>query len=297
MRGEQSILAPSNLAMGLLVAAVCAVATTAHAERGEGPAAASLGPPSGALLWSNVSEAGMGQDFSSAMVLPGGGGDVLLLVPDCDTGPCDTHHLGRLRSSTGALKWGVPQPPGFTALALAGAEAAPVAVVWTTQMSGTAIRAHDATSGQLIWERDNLLLDDPAIAVSTDAFFVTGVVTGAVSELGVRAIALSLQDGSVLLNATVAEDNTTNSACAGHNGKLTCQRCGCAWNPTLGQCQRIDWYARSATLVRPGPAAGAMALIGTEVSEIDSGTGFIMALDLADGHTRWIARNVTAARL
>ena len=279
----------------LLFALACAL-TAEHVA-----AAPPALPPSGALLWSNVSEAGMGQDFESALLLPCG--DVLLPIPDCDAAPC-TVHLGRLRPSTGEHVWRFPQPPdaGAWSLALAGAD---VAVVSTSQRSSspTAVRAYNATSGQLLWEKHRLSLGDSSdkpFAVSTSAFLGAGAISEppphAGVELGVRAIALSVKDGSVLLNATVANDNTTSSACARHGDKQTCQRHGCAWNPTLDQCQGIDWYPRSAALVDHGSHWDG-ALIGTEVSEIDSGAGFIVALDFADGRTRWIARNVTAAHM
>ena len=276
--------------------------------------------PSGTLLWSNVSEAGMGQDFSSALPLPGG--DVLLAVPQCAAARTCGMQLGRLRPSTGALVWSVSPPTdgGPWSLVLGGAASAPIAILsrgLSFSSSGSpAVRAYETDSGQLMWKQDHLPFNEPPapLAVSRTTLLVTGALSVRGVELGVRAIALSLTDGSVLLNRSVAQDNTTFSICSGYSEKTACQSHGCAWNLYLGQCDRIDWFALSATLVSDdlaAPAAEAVssgsgsgsssgsdfALIGIDDAEVSGAAGMIVAMGFTDHRPRWTARNVSAARL
>ena len=287
----------------LLLPLLLAEAATAAEARPLGPTDAAAAP-SGTLLWSNVSEAGMGLGFGSALALPGG--DVLLPVPsDCkpSSGRPDAAcgaRLGRLHPPTGELAWSVAQPDGEWSLALAGGESAPIVVAWTSgYSSSTAVRALDTASGKLLWEHDHLSCSDmPVFAVSGSAFLGAGTDDNALSsERGVRAIALSLADGSVLLNETVAKDTTTSSGCNIYGDKQTCRSHGCAWGgiPGLTECQRIDWYADSVALANES-SAGELALIGTEDGD-DAAEGLIVALSLADGSTRWTTRNVTATKL
>jgi outer membrane protein assembly factor BamB len=257
--------------------------------------------PSGTLLWSNVSEMGAGQEFDSVLALPGG--DVLLLVPRCATATSCGVQLGRLRPSTGSLVWSAPQPSGRWSLALGGVASAPVAVVWADRADITTVRAYDTNTGELLWNRDVLLSEAPIpIAVSSTALLAAGAVSNRGTELGVRAVALSLTDGSVLLNESVVKDNTTFRGCNSYDGKAACQSHGCGWNLRLNQCDRVDYFARSVAVVKNGTAAAAggkveeIALVGTEDGAIDA-AGMIVAVGLADGSTRWTARNVTAATL
>eukprot|EP01052_Picozoa_sp_SAG31_P027771 SAG31_NODE_2627_length_5351_cov_3.055979_2_plen_479_part_00 len=132
-------------------------------------------------------------------------------------------------------------------------------------------------------------------------------------QFGTPQVALSLADGAVLLNQTAAKDNTTYGVCSGYGEKAACRLHGCGWNADLGQCDRIDWFPRAAALFDGGLAAaaaaaaagsgsmaggsGEVALIGTDDSELGVAAGMIVAMDLTDHHTRWIANNVSAARL
>jgi hypothetical protein len=275
--------------------------------------------PSGTLLWSNFSEAGMGQDFSSALPLPGG--DVLLAVPQCTAARTCGMQLGRLRPSTGALMWSASPPAdgGPWSLALGGAASAPIAILsrgLSFSSSGSpAVRAYETDSGQLMWKQDHLPFNEPPgpLAVSRTTLLVTGALSVRGIELGVRAIALSLTDGSVLLNRSVAHDNTTFSICNGYSEKTACQRHGCAWSLYLGQCDRIDWFALSAALVSDdlaaptaeaavssgsGSGSGSdFALIGIDDAEVSGAAGMIVAMGFTDHRPRWTARNVSAARL
>lgn len=257
--------------------------------------------PSGTLLWSNVSEMGAGQEFDSARTLPGG--DVLLLVPSCAAATLCGVQLGRLRPSTGALVWSTPQPGGRWSLALGGVASAPVAVIWADRADSTAVRAYDASTGELLWNQDVLLSESPIpIAVSRTALLAAGAVSNRGTELGVRAVALSLTDGSVLLNESVVKDNTTFRACNSYDEKAACQSHGCGWSLRLNQCDRVDYFARSVAVVKNGTAVAGggeveeIALVGTEDGNFDA-AGMIVAVGLADGSTRWTARNVTAATL
>lgn len=119
--------------------------------------------PTGTLLWSNVSEAGMGRDFGSALLLPSG--DVLLSVPgDCPQSRYCPDHLVRLRPSTGALAWSVPQlGAGPWSFALGGDQLSPLAVAWTTAGDSLDVRVHDVVSGQVKWEQDGLPLEPETV--------------------------------------------------------------------------------------------------------------------------------------
>jgi len=229
---------------------------------------AALAPhPTGTLLWSSVSEAGMGRDFGSALLLPSG--DVLLSVPgDCPQSRRCPDHLGRLRPSTGALAWSVPQlGAGPWSFALGGDQLSPLAVAWTTAGDSLDVRVHDVVSGQVKWEQDGLPLEPETVpfAVSSAAVLCAGAPGGTKSPgtSGVLALATSAKDGTALLHRTVATDNTTNSGCANYGQEDACQRHGCAWIPQSNRCQRIDWFARSVTLAGRGSPAGELALIAT----------------------------------
>ncbi len=270
------------------------------------------GQPSGALLWSNVSEAGNGEDFSSAQLLPCG--DVLLMVPHCSVAGCDMMRLSRLQPSTGKLVWSVSPPTGPWSLALGGSESTPVAILsqglsYSSSSITSTVRAYDANIGKFMWAQNLLPFHEPVpLAVSSSKLLVAGAASVRGVELGVRAIVLSLTDGTVLLNRTVAQDNTTYSVCSTYGDKVDCQRQGCGWNANLGQCDRIDWFPRSAALIADSPAlvaehsfaaagSGEVALIGTDDAESGVAAGMIVAVDLTDRRIRWAAHNVSAARL
>jgi hypothetical protein len=260
------------------------------AALGLGLAAASA-PPSGSLLWANVSEAGLGASFASAVALPAGA-DVLLL----GGGGSGTGALQRLHPPTGKLLWSTPLPQlGLPSIRGASATVAvgptlelgrpsskPIALVWVPlpgqnglDKDSTAAAAVDVESGQPLWSAPLLMPFDELgeFSFQRGVFLGFGKVGsfGPGSRAQAIAVAVTRFGHQTMFNVTVA---SMNANCSGSQSEGKCKaQQGCSWDDP--NCYAGDWYASVASLQNYTTASGGqrqVALLGT-VSGDDSASG------------------------
>ena len=287
--------------LAMLPAALALAATTT---------ATTAAPPSGSLLWANVSEAGLGASFASAVALPTHA-DVLLLGSGAT--------VQRLHPPTGKLLWstplsqlGLPSVRGAQAATLAVGptlelgrpSSKPIALVWSSNTDSTAAAAVDVESGQPLWSAPLLLPFDELGKFSFEGGVFLGfgqVGSVAASRAQATAVALTRFGHQTMFNVTVASMNA-NCSDAQSEGKCKAQQ-GCSWDDNSGgrpRCVAVgDWYASVASLQNYTTASGGqqqLALLGT-VSGDDSASGSLYALNPEDGSVLWTAPNITATHL
>lgn len=229
-------------------------------------------PPSGSLLWSNVSEAGFGLMFAgSAVPVHGGSGDVLLVGPSASGPPA----INRMRAATGEIVWSVALKDagldkGFnSAVSLAigasfGDPSTPVLVAWASGLESTIASGVDVKSGSLQW----------SLSLPFD-------------EMGDYSFA-----GGVFLSFGRLRDRTGTAAIAyAINGKDD-NGATLLFNVSIGG--QGDWYS-SVAILAPSPSAGTtpIAVLGT-VEGNDNAPGSMYAVNTSDGTMLWAADNITA---
>ena len=241
------------------------------------------GRASGSLLWSNVSEAGLGNCFGTVSQPLPGGEDVLLVTTDGANAS-----LSRLSPATGELVWsksiqGRDDDPPSSRFALSplggggGGGSAENVIVWGASPSSCSagfsscvdIQALDPDGGKLLWEKDGVPVGNlPVFSVAAGVILVGGERAYAPNTAndagGAQAIALSVASGALLFNVTV--EQSTRSA---------------------------DWFVGATALVAGPSGAAELALVAT-VSGDNHAPAALFAVNVADGTPKWKATNVTA---
>lgn len=295
----------------MLALAAVAAATAADAAG----AAASTGPPSGSLLWSNVSEGGPGLQFASSAAPLGAAGDVLLIGTSASGAPA----INRLHAATGEIVWSLAlKGTGLDSVTLGAdislsvlADDDPVLVAWasvggSTSFGGsTTVIGVDVETGSLGWTFHLPFDEMGKFSFSGGIFLGFGSPAGnfpAMKE-GLRATAYTIEHDSatLLLNVSGIGSSASGQRCSSHQSRSSClAQDGCGWDSLGGGCGAADWYPGMASLVQSSPVDGSsqattLALLAT-VDGDDSAPGSIYALNTSDGTTLWKADNITATR-
>jgi hypothetical protein len=235
-----------------------------------GGTSASLVPPSGTVLWSDLSVTGLGQDFRTAVEIPHTG-DILIIVNST---------VARMNAATSTVLWRLPLSTTAVCnmwslhLTATGAAAGNnlVAMVWcTSNYHNISVVAFDPSSPTVapepLWSRDVRTGDLPQTTVSGNAL----LVSCSVSYVGVVATAWRITDGHLLFNLTVVPD-VSNSECGKHDSKKKCLAFpkGCFWDTGERGCYAVDWFAAAVALVDSGSSRSADVDTGAQQTAIIS---------------------------
>jgi hypothetical protein len=317
----------------LLGVEAVAAATMQQQQQQQYPLGAAA-PPAGALLWSNVSEGGLGERFATAVPLApavslappiaaastgGDSQDVLLVGPGGQA-------IQRLHPASGALAWSLPLSqaglPGtvsslcvttaYTGGAAEAAPSPPLLVVWGSDTESTSVVVVDVVTGKLLWKFGLPFDEMSRCSCAAGVFLGLGRAyyntrgqasppgpynTGTSRQVQVMAYAINVAEAPrLLLNTSIG--GPPGAHCSGCRSRGSClARAGCSWDDIMQSCSAGgDWYAGTASLVT-NPADGTqVALVGT-VDGSDSAVGSLWALSTADGSRIFAAHNITATQL
>ena len=185
-------------------------------------------PPSGSLLWSNVSEAGFGLLFAGSAVQVGESGDVLLVGPSA-SGPLA---INRMHATTGEIVWslalkaagldkGLNSAVSLATGALFGEPSTPTLVAWASSLEDTVVSGVDIESGDSQWSL-SLPFDEMGHYIFSNGVFLGfGRRRNGAAAL---AYAISGKDDNgaeLLFNVSIGSQGEN---CDSHRSKFTCVR-------------------------------------------------------------------------
>ena len=268
----------------LTVAVVLAVAV----------AAATGSAPEGRMLWSNLSEAGPGLAFGTALGC--GGGDIVLVASGA---------LERLHPATGHTSWRssplhgdcslfMPPPRPRTAVDVpAGTVAVDFGVAFCVDRvddgSGSHAMTFDLGTGHTLWDSGPLGDKGCGDMVNT-ALAATWFGCAGNTRDGAQALGFSVPDGKLLFNVSLAKGSAD---CDGYRTKAACVKAGCGWDSLGGDCDRSIWFTGSAAAATTASGTE-LALFGTVEGQL-AAPGSLVAVGVADGSIAWRADGVTAS--
>eukprot|EP01052_Picozoa_sp_SAG31_P051516 SAG31_NODE_12265_length_954_cov_1.010526_1_plen_294_part_01 len=287
--------------MAAAVSAAAAGTVASHTALTTTAAASGAEPPSGSLLWSNVSEAGLGLMFASSAVPLGASGDVLLVGPSASGAAA----INRLQAATGEILWSLPlKGAGLSSAASLSVGAPfgdpkgpPVLVAWASGSESTTVIGVDVKTGDQRWNF-SLPFDEMGRYTFTDGVFMGFGNPIPMTRHDVVLTAYSIGSGkteddgaTLLLNVSVG---ISADSCGSHQIRPSClAHVGCGWDSLGGECRAATWYSGVGSLIPVDETL--VALVGT-VDGDDSAAGSLYALNTSDGATLWTADNITATR-